>query len=162
MEEDQISVISIEHVPQNKNKKERCRIKEEIQGDKEISAWNMCHVFSVLTVSVVFLVPLTLIPRTNSIFYQSKWYEFNFVLMGIMLLIAANEHLNMATYFRAKSFLSFRMLFKTFSFFMVTWTIPYVITYAIWCRCLMYNWPIPFLQYLHTIKICEENVRWPR
>ena len=154
MDEDKISVISVEDIPSNANQEDESKTEEEIQGDKEISAWNMCHVFSVLTVSVVFLVPVTLIPRTNSIFYQSNWYEFNFVMMGIMPLVASNEHLNIATYFKEKSFLSFRMLLKTYSFFMVTWTIPYVIAYVIWCRYLNYNWPMPFVE-LHSFLCCK-------
>ena len=71
MEEDKLSVISMDDVSSSANHTEKSKTNEEIQDDTEISAWNMCHVFSVLTVSVVFLVPLTLIPRTNSIFYQS-------------------------------------------------------------------------------------------
>ena len=77
MDEDKISVISVEDISSSTNQEDNSKTKKAIQGDREISAWNLCHVFSVLTVSVVFLVPLTLIPRTNSIFYQSKWYEFN-------------------------------------------------------------------------------------
>ena len=146
--EDKISVISIEYVTQNESKIERSRIKEEIQGYKGTSAWNMCHVFSVLSICVIFAVPVTLIPRTNSIFYQSNWYEFNFVMMGVLLLSAANEIINLATYFKEESLLSFRMLLKTYSFHMVAWTVPYLIAYMIWCQYLGYNWPIPFLGYI--------------
>ena len=161
MEEDKISVISLEDVSSNANQTDKSKTKEKIQDDKEISAWNMCHVFSVLTVSVVFLIPVTLIPRTNSIFYQSNWYEFNFVMMGTILLLAAAVHLNIATYFKEKSFLSFRMLLKTYSLFMVTWTIPYVIAYMMWCQYLKYNWPIPFLGYNYLVLLAvSPAVMW--
>ena len=76
MEEDKISVISVEDLSLNENQKEKSKTKEELQDDKETSAWNVFHLFSVLTVCVVFSSPFTLIPRTNSIFYQSSWYEF--------------------------------------------------------------------------------------
>ena len=161
MDEDKISVILIEDVSSNANQTGKSKSKEESHDDKETSAWNMCHVFSVIIVSVVFLVPITLIPRTNCIFYQSNWYEFNFVAMGLMLLLAANEHLNMAVYFKDKSFLAFRMLFKTYSLFMVTWTIPYVIAYMIWCRYLKYNWPILFLGYNYVVlTVAKPAVMW--
>ena len=105
MDEDKISVISIEGLSSNKNHKEGSKSKKEIQGDKEISVWNMCHVFSVVAVCVLIFVPVTLIPRTNSIFYQSKWYEFNFVMVWFMILPAAFDLLDVAAYFKEKSFL---------------------------------------------------------
>ena len=153
MDEDQISVISIGYLPPNENKKERSRIKDEIQGDNETSAWNICHVFSVLIVCGIVAVPVTLVPRINSIFYQSKWYEFNFVMIGVLLLSAANEVLNVATYFKEESLLSIRMLLKTYSFHMVAWTVTYLIAYMIWCQYFEYNWPIPFLGYIYFILI---------
>ena len=85
----------------------------------------------------------------------------NFVMMGAMLLFAVNEHLMIATYFKEKSFLSFRMLFKTYFFFMVTWTIPYVIAYVVWCRYLKYNWPIPLLGYNYIVlNVAKLPVMW--
>ena len=147
MDENRIWETSITYPSSNAPHKENNRSKEEIQTDKETSAWSLCHVFSVLTVCVVFLVPVTLIPRTNSIFYQSHWYEFNFVIMVFILLPTANEALTMATYFKEKSFFSFGMLLKMYGFLVMTWTVPYLIAYFIWCQYLNYNWPIPFLGY---------------
>ena len=144
MDENKIFVISVEGLFSNENQKDKS-ITKAILADKKTSAWNVCHVFSVITVCVVFSVPISLIPRTNSIFYQSNWYEFNFVMMAIILSLAASHHLNMATYFKKKSFLSFQMLFRTYSLLMVTWTIPSLIAYMIWCQHFNYNWPVPFL-----------------
>ena len=151
MDEDKISVISIEDLSSDENQKERSKSKEEIHGDIEPSAWNMCHVFSVLAVCAVFLSPVCLIPRTNSIIYQSKWYEFNFVIMWSMILAAAGDLLNVATYFKEKSILSFRMFLKTYILFTMTWTVPYIIAYLIWCQYLKYNWPFPFLGYNYFV-----------
>ena len=117
MDENKISVISLENQYATEHQGEDSEGKEEIQDHKEKSAWNMCHVFSVLIICFVFLVPLNFIPRTNSIFYPSKWYEFNFVMMGsILLLVAASDILKMATFFKEKSFMSFRMMLRMYSF----------------------------------------------
>ena len=70
MEEDKISVISVEEFSSNEVQIDDKRTEEKIPKDEEISLWNICHVISVLLVCVAFLVPLTMIPRTNSIFYQ--------------------------------------------------------------------------------------------
>ena len=77
MSEDKISVMSTEFLSSNKDYEEKRGPQKEAQVDKDTSAWNICHVFSVTAICVVFLVPVTLIPRTNSIYYQAYWYEFN-------------------------------------------------------------------------------------
>ena len=105
----------------------------------------MCHFFSVLTVTVVFLAPLTLIPRTNSILYQSYWFELNLAAIPFILVPAASEVLNVATFFEEKTLLSFRMLSKMYSLLVLAWIVPYLIAYLIWCQYLKNNWPIPFL-----------------
>ena len=123
MDEDKISVISVELVSSNENHEEIRRTQNEKNGKiqnhrKEInktSAWNMCHIFSVLAVGVVFLAPLTLIPRTNSIFYQSYWYEFNFFMMVFLFLPAVGDAQNMATYFKDKSLQSLQMILTIYS-----------------------------------------------
>ena len=147
MDEDKISVISIGDISSNEDRKEGSKNKEDFHDDIEPSAWNICHVFSVLAVCVAFSSPFALIPRTNSIFYQSNWYEFNIVMVCFMILPATGDLLNVATYFKEKSFLSFRMIFKTFFLFTMLWTVPYFIAYVIWCLYLKYNWPMPFLGY---------------
>ena len=71
MDEHKISVISIKNKPTIKNKKKEEKPEEETQKNEETSAWNMCHLFSVVIVCFVFLVPFNFIPRPNSIFYIS-------------------------------------------------------------------------------------------
>ena len=156
MDEDKISVISVEDLSSNENQNEGSKIKEEILGDEKLSAWNIFHVLSVLIVCIVFLSPALLIPRTNSILYQSNWYEFNIVMMGFMILPAVNDLLGVAIYCKEKSCLSFRMFLKTCFLFMVTWTVPYLIAYLIWCQYLKYNWPIPFLGYNYFVFIAAK------
>ena len=123
MNEDKISVIAVEYlsssrshrdISSNKSHEEKRKIKEEIHCGNETSVWNMCHLFSVLTICVLFLAPFTLIPRSNSIYYQSHWYRFNFCALVFLFLFAVNDVLNMATYFKEKELLSIRILLKLF------------------------------------------------
>ena len=66
MDEDNITVISFEVLPPNENQnQEKERKENREQKDHETSPWYICHVFSVLTVCVLFLATLTLIPRSN-------------------------------------------------------------------------------------------------
>ena len=107
MDEDKISVISLQKLSSNEVQTEDKETEEKILKDDETSLWNICHVISVLLVCVAFLVPLTMIPRTNSIFYQSYWYGFIFCILAFMLLPTLSNSVNMATYFNEKSILSF-------------------------------------------------------
>ena len=153
MAEDKISVISLKDIVSNDHQADNRRSIQENQNNNEASARNMCHIFSVLTVVAVLLVPVTLIPRKNSIFYPSYWYEIILLQMAFTLLPAINDAINMATYFKENSILSFRMLFKMYLSFSVTWIVPCVIAYFIWCQYLKYNWPIPYLGYSYLIFI---------
>ena len=147
MEEDKISVISIEFISSNENQIQFNEDKEKIQKDNEISPLNICHVLSVLAICVSSISVITLVPRTNSIFYQSYWYEFNFLIFVLMILLTTVDALNIATFLKEESIYSFRMPLKIYSSYMVTWVVPYLIAYLVWCLYLDYNWPIPFLGY---------------
>ena len=151
MNEDKISVISIEFQSKNNNQREIIEEKQNIQKDNKTSPWNICHVLSVLVICVLFLVTITIIPRTNSIFYQSHWYEFNFCILGFILLPTATNALNMATYFKEKSLFSIRIMIKIYFMFIVIWAVPYLFAYLVWCQYLDFNWPIPFLGYNYIL-----------
>ena len=147
MDEDKISVISVQEISSTEVQIQDNETEKKILKDDEASLWNTCHVVSVLLVCVAFIVPITLIPRTNSIFYQSYWYEFNFCVLVYMLLPTMSNAINMATYFNEKSLLSVWIILKMYLMFILEWAVPYLIAYLVWCRYLNYNWPIPFLGY---------------
>ena len=85
----------------------------------------------------------------------------NFVIMVFILLPTVNEANAMATYFKEKLFFSFRMMFKMYGLLVMTWTVPYLIAYFIWCQYLKYNWPIPYLGYNYFFFIVAQlGVIW--
>ena len=57
---------------------------------------------------------------------------------------------NMATYFNEKTILSFWIMLKMYLLNIVSWVVPYIFAYLIWCDYLCYNWPIPYLGYLYV------------
>ena len=87
MDEDKISVISIECRSSNENQLQLKEDKDKMQDDNGISRLNICHVFSVLAICIASISVITLVPRTNSIFYQSYWYEFNICIVVLMILL---------------------------------------------------------------------------
>ena len=153
MSEEKISVISIECLSfeeiQREDEKEKCKT----QKGNEISPWNICHVLSVLTICVTFLATITLVPRTNSILYPSYWYELSFCYIPAMILKTANDAFHVAAFLKGKSIYSLWTTLKTFSLYLVTLIVPYLIAYLVWCQYLNYNWPIPYLGYNYMLFI---------
>ena len=151
MEEDKISVISIECISPDEKQIQFKKDKEKIQKDSEVSPWNICHVISVLAICVASISVITLVPRTNSIFYQSYWYEFNFCILVLMVLTTTDDVFHIATYLKEESIYSFWMPLKIYSLYMVAWVVPYLTAYFVWCHYLNYNWPIPLLGYNYFV-----------
>ena len=152
MNGDEISVISLPSTSSNKNdNKEGVEAQRNGQGEKCLALWNMGYVFAVLAFCSAFASALTLIPRANSIFYQSHWFEFNLPIAFLTLLDAGYCVLPMATFFKEKSLLSAHFLLRMYVYLMILWIVPYLVAYVIWCNFLNYNWPIPFLGYNYLI-----------
>ena len=100
MNQDKISVISLPEISSNEESEEDKDPKVNNLCKNDTSRWNMLQIFTVLVVCIVFASPQTMIPRTNSIFYQTHWFEFNIVMAGLLLLRAGNDNLNITTYFK--------------------------------------------------------------
>ena len=133
-----ISVISRQFSSSNEDPEE-VKIVPSVHKENAISHWNIFYVFSILAVSVIFLSPWTLIPRTNSIIYQTYWFELNFCVAILLLLVAGNEVLKMSTYFNEKSLKSVNVLLKMYLLYLTIWLVPYMIAYLIWCLLLSYS-----------------------
>ena len=145
MNVDQISVISLPDATSDTKSENNKNCKRNDAVEKDVSYWNICYLFAVLAFCAVSTSPITLIPRSNSIFYQSHWFEFNLPGGIIMILGATTHFLEMVTFFNEKSLRSIWIFLKMSTFRMMLWIVTCVISYIIWCSLLDYNWPIPFL-----------------
>ena len=147
MDSDELSVISMHEITANQELEEAKDTKRMSKSKHDSSPWNIFHVFSVFVACIGFSCSFTLIPRTNSIFYQAHWLEVNIPVGFLMLLDAVRVVLTMAIYFNDDSLKSFQTLVRMYLLNMTTWIVPYLIVYLIWCSYLGYNWPIPYLGY---------------
>ena len=145
-----ISIISIKTQSSNNELEENQEDKDRTKKD-DISSRNIFHVMSILTVCFVFVSPWTLIPRTNSIIYQSHWFELNAYVMIFIILAVWNAVLNLSTYFKDKSIQSLRICLRMYVFMVSLWIVPYTIAYLIWCHFFGYNWPLPLLAYFYFV-----------
>ena len=147
MDPDNISVISIE----SKGKIEDNQKEKGVPKENYVSRWNILHVISILGFGVIFLTPWTLIPRTNSVAYQSHWFEINASVMMHIMLAVANIALNLATYFKEPLVFSFKICLRMYLLIGSMWIVPYLIGYWMWCSYFENNWPLPMLGYLFFI-----------
>ena len=74
MNRDVISVISVQNVIGDEEKEENLKIDGK-SGVKDVVQALCISLFGIIGISVMFTVPLTFIPRTDSIIYQSHWME---------------------------------------------------------------------------------------
>ena len=147
MNKEEISVISLPDKSSPTESKERNKIIRKNSEENDVSYWNVSYIFVILVFCTFFASPVSLIPRSNSIFYQSRWFEFNFVYGIYALLPAGTDLLNLTTYFNDKSLQSFGIFLRLYLLWMTLWSVPYLCAYAIWCEFFGFNWPIPYLGY---------------
>lgn len=140
-----ISVIVMSNTSLTRKPKENKEEKAINSNENYASYWNSCYLFAVLACCTVFSSSVTLIPRSNSIFYQRNWFEFNLSFGIFTLLDAGNTLLYMSFWFKSKTMQSFWIFLRIYMYYMILWIVPYVIAYAIWCNYFGYNWPIPYL-----------------
>ena len=151
MDEDEISVISVREISLNEeSEKDKDSVVDRRNGN-DTSPFHMLHVFSVVAVCIVVISSVTVIPRTNSVFYQTHWMEINIPIGMVFLARAGNEVLDISIYFKEKSLQSFQMLLRMYFLFITMWIVPYLVAYLTWCIYLGYNWPIPYLYFNYIV-----------
>ena len=147
MSPDNVTVFSTHFVFSYERSEEIEKDQRNGSREKNVSYWNVLHLFSVLGFCAVFASSLLLIPRSNSIFYQNTWLEFNLPVAALAILTVGIRVLDMATYFNERSLNSFNIFFRIYLLNMTTWIIPYIIAFVVWSSHLGYNWPMPYLGY---------------
>ena len=76
--------------------------------------------FGIIAFSVVFSLFWTIVPRTNTIIFQSYWMEPLIPTTSIYFLLAAFDFLNLTTWTEEKSLSSSFVFLKMFAMYMIT------------------------------------------
>ena len=145
MNTDKISVISVQEIS--------CEGKEQDENDQNKSYVNVpktlvVSILGIITTSIIFLIPWTIIPRSNSIVYQSHWMEINLPLLANWILIAGVDILNLMVWTKEKSIASLLLLVKLFLSNVIGWNVLYTLCYLVWTILLGFNHPSPWIAYL--------------
>ena len=104
-------------------------------------------VFSILTVavSIIFVLPWTTIPRTNSIIFQSSWMEVFLPTLSNLIITSGTDLLNLTVWTKENSLMSLRIFLKMLVMNLTSYFLLYILGYVIWCVYLGYNHPLPFV-----------------
>ena len=99
--------------------------------------------FGIIAFSVIFAMPWTTIPRTDSIVYQSYWMEILLPVAVNRLLSTGRTIIQLATYTKEKSLMKIAIFFRIYFMYLIPYAVLYVLTYVIWSVYLKFNHPAP-------------------
>ena len=139
-----ISVVSIHSMPCNEDT-EKATEKQE-NGEPPIGACKMLFLLlGTVALSVVFVVPFTIIPRKNSIVYQANWMEICLPLVFFWISTASADMLNLKVWTKECSLMSIRVLLKMSILYNISAFLIHIMSHLIWTVHLGFNHPLPNL-----------------
>ena len=101
-------------------------------------------VFGIIAVCMLFCIPWTIIPRTNSIIYQTYWMEIMLPTVSTLgVLFAAQQMLNLRLWTKEEKLLSIINYLKMYFLRVITGIVFHITSHAIWTIYLKYNHPLP-------------------
>ena len=102
MNSDEISITTVQNISEEEEK--NGSIITNINNVlKDVCTAICISVFGIIAFCALFCIPWTMIPRTNSIIYQTYWMEAILPMASNILLMAGAYNLNLATYTQEKS-----------------------------------------------------------
>ena len=105
-------------------------------------------VIGIVGCSVLFAIPWTTIPRTDSIIHQSHWMEFNIPGATHTFLGTGVGIIALSKYTKEESLMSIWNFSKVCLFNLITWNLLYISAYLVWSVYLQFNHPLPNLAYM--------------
>ena len=150
MNPDVISVISIQNVICDAEKEENAKIDGKL-GLKDMVQALCISLFGIIGISVIFTVPLTSIPRTDSIIYQSHWMEINLPCASNALMVVGARYLQLTTWLIEDEFMSIWIYLKMYSMDVILWNLLYILFYMMWSIYFNFNHPLPQLCFMIVI-----------
>ena len=118
---------------------------------KEICRAIGISVFGIIGFCLLFVMPWTTIPRTNSIIYQAYWMEAMLPLLTIHVLGALTDILNLSTWTEEKIIMSFGIFLRVFFLNMIPYDLIYILTCMFWKNYFEANHPMPDLMFIVEI-----------
>ena len=144
MKSDGVSVINVQTLNGNKESE------EELTNDsrfpiKDVGKAFGVSMFGIIGLSVIFAMPWTTVPRTDSIIYQSYWMETLLPVAVSRLSSTGVILFQLAIYTEEQTLMKMATFFKFYFMYLIPYSVLYVLSYAIWSIYLKFNHPQPNL-----------------
>ena len=143
-----ISVIQVQEMNNDENVVENRKVGSyfHIPIDIMNSIRAICiSAMKIILFSVLFTIPWTVIPRTNSIIHQSHWWEVMIPMATWFVLTAASQILLFKTWFKEQALISISNHFKMYFMNLIPYSVLYIISYLIWSVYMQFKHPLPRL-----------------
>ena len=105
-------------------------------------------IFGIIGLSVLFNIPWTTIPRTDSIIYQSYWMEILFPIAINTLLLVGVRFQQLTTWIKEEELMTIWIYMKMYFLQLAISDVLYISCYVIWSIHLQYNHPMPKLLFV--------------
>ena len=142
MTSDAVSIISVKRINDEIETEDKNNIQFSL---KSVFLTFFVWIFGTIALSVVFAMPWTTIPRTNSIIYQSHWIEAIIPSTAALLLVAASNFYQVTTWTGEKSLTTFGFYLKIYFMNLISFSFLYVLSFVVWSVYLQFNHPLPYL-----------------
>ena len=144
MMSDGVSVINVQTLNGNEE------TEEELKNDTKLTIKDVgkalgISLFGIIAFSVIFAMPWTTIPRTDSIAYQSYWMETLLPVTVNRFLSAGLILFQLAIFTEEHTLIRTALFFKIHLLYLIPYAVLYVLSYLIWSVYLEFNHPQPNL-----------------
>ena len=141
---DEISVISVQDINNDEETEETKEMSNKLNLEDLWKA--LCiSIFGIVGISVLFAIPWTTIPRTDSIIYQSHWMEVLLPSVSNVILNNGIRILRLSIWTKEEALMSVWIYLRLFLSDQIIWTLLYISSYVIWSIYLQFNHPLPQL-----------------
>ena len=144
MSPDEITVISVQEIACDEETEDNTTQERKFTL-KEVGKAIGISIFGIVALTVLFSIPWTTTPRTDSIIYQSHWMEVLLPISINFLLVAGTRFLQLITWTKEKTLASSWNYLKIYLLDLITWILLYMSAYLIWSIYLQLNHPLPNL-----------------
>ena len=143
MSTNQISVIDISATTSSNEIEDENDTNVNRQEEDNTVYWRVLHIFTILGACSLSLSIEMLIPRHNTIFYPSYWYELVFVISIPILIAVMRRMAEIYTFTKARETISINILLKMYLLAFVPFLICYMVSYYCWTSIMELNHPLP-------------------
>lgn len=152
MSRNEISIIRVQQIPSDEETEDNGKDEGRFCSKIDYILFGVFSVFGIIAFCVLFIIPWTMITRTNTIVYQPYWMEAPLPHITSCFLIAGLTYLESTIYFNEEELNSISNYFKIYFIFLISYILAYILLYVHWSVYLQFYHPFPYVGYAAIIE----------